>query len=492
MIFWLVACVGKTQEINVDVDRDGFTVTVDCDDNNPLINPGMNEVCDQIDNNCNGEVDETFQLLPMFLDEDGDGYGSEPLEPSCMATFGMSIWDGDCNDENSTVHPNATEHCDEIDNDCDGQIDNDPYFAPRYYLDADGDGYGVAGQSIVSCEAPDDYVDNYLDCDDTSSLIFPDATEVCDGMDNDCDGLIDQLDDDLDTSNASTFYLDADEDGHGDPMTAIKACTVPIGYVESFDDCNDANPEQRPSYSSDWCDGIDNDCDSIIDEDVKPSWSLVTTHEGFDGLVEIDPVNASFGNIHSLSNVGNIYSLDVSESGLAMVHTTIEGGRLMILDACNNQQTPLPLHNINGLGCGIAFGPHGKLYAINNQNDSLYEMDSVTGQGTLIGPIGIDIENCGLAYDCSSNALIATTSSTDELFNIDHTTGSAYNISQMSIDLTISVGMEYDASTNSVFLATALDLYNVQLATGLSTYVGLMDGNGFSNVNDLAFHPPCP
>ena len=182
---------------------------------------------------------------------------------------------------------------------------------------------------------------------------------------------------------------------------------------------------------------------------------LVTTHEGYDGLVEIDTANASFGSIHSLSNVGNIYSLDVSESGLAMVHTTSGGGRLMILDACNNQQTPLPTHNINGLGCGIAFGPDGKLYAINNQNDSLYEMDTVTGQGTLIGPIGIDIQNCGLAYDCSTNSLIATTSSTDELFNIDHTTGAAYNITQMTLDLTISVGMEYDRN-EQCFFATAL------------------------------------
>lgn len=125
-------------------------------------------------------------------------------------------------------------------------------------------------------------------------------------------------------------------------------------------------------------------------------------------------------------------------------------------------------------------------------NDSLYELDTTAGQGTLIGPIGIDIQNCGLAYDCQSNALIATTSSTDEVFYIDHQAGAAYNILPTTVDLTISVGMEYDASTNSVFIAMELELYNVQLPSGLTTHVGTMLGNGYSNVNDLAFHPACP
>ena len=95
MVYWFISCLGKTPNIDIDADRDGFTVASDCDDNNPLVNPGMDEVCDQLDNICNGEVDENFQLLQMFLDEDGDGYGSQSLEPSCMATLahlhGMGI-----------------------------------------------------------------------------------------------------------------------------------------------------------------------------------------------------------------------------------------------------------------------------------------------------------------------------------------------------------------------------------------------------------------
>jgi hypothetical protein len=196
--------------------------------------------------------------------------------------------------------------------------------------------------------------------------------------------------------------------------------------------------------------------------------------------------------MHPLTGVGTIISMDVSESGMAVVHTNIGGRRLVILDACNDQKTLLPTHGINALGCGISFGPDGKMYAINSSNDNLYEMDLVTGQGTLIGPLGIDIQNCGLAYDCKRNSLIGTTSSTDEIFYIDHTTGAAYGHIQTTVDLTISVGMEYDAASDSVYLATALDLYNVQLPTGVSTYIGPMDENGFNNINNLAFHPPCP
>ena len=492
LLLVLFACWNASKDVFVDLDNDGFNVNIDCDDSDPEVYPGAIEGCDQKDNNCDGVVDEGYELLDLYLDDDGDGYGNEPLEPSCVSYFGTSTLNGDCNDDNSAVNPSANEMCDGMDNDCNGQVDDDALDATRYYFDADGDGFGLSTQSEWACEPSDGFVDNYQDCDDTSSLIYPNAIEECDGVDNDCDGLIDQLDDSLDTSNAPYFYLDTDEDGFGDPLESIQACEPPYGYVDNGDDCNDLNSEQRPSYTNDWCDGLDNDCDGSTDEDVKPNWPLVTTHEGYDGMVEIDPTSGQLGAIHPLTDSGVIISMDVSESGTAVAHANYGGSRLMLLDACNDQKTVLPQHNISGLGCGISFGPNGKLYAIRNTNDSLYEMDLTTGQGTLIGPIGVDIENCGLAYDCKNNALLGTTSSTDEIFHIDHTTGAAYNIIQTTVPLTISVGMEYDAATDSVFLATALDLYQVQLPTGASTYIGPIDGNGYNNVNDLAFHPACP
>ncbi len=488
--FWFACTPDK--DILVDVDRDGFTIASDCNDSDPNVNPGADELCDQVDNDCDGEIDEEYDLIPLFIDGDGDGYGADPTEPSCLVTFGTSAWDGDCDDSNSNIYPGSSEVCDGIDNDCDGEIDDNAQDAIRYYYDADGDGYGLSTQSELACSAPEGFVDNYLDCDDGSALIYPDAIEECDGLDNDCDGLVDQLDNSLDTSNAPTFYADTDEDGFGDLLETVQACDPPAGYVDNSDDCNDLNPDQKPSYTTDWCDGLDNDCDGLEDEDVKPNWPLVTTHEGYDAMVEIDKTTGVFGAMHTLSNVGTIISLDVSESGMAVVHTNLSGRRLAVLDACNDQRTLFPPHGINGLGCGISFGPDGKLYAINSSNDSLYEMDLTTGQGTLIGPIGIDIENCGLAYDCKQNALIATTSSTDEVFRIDHITGAAYDIMQTTVPLTISVGMEYDAATNSVFMATALELYQFELTTGVSTFIGNMDGTGTNNINDLAFHPPCP
>ena len=99
------------------------------------------------------------------------------------------------------------------------------------------------------------------DCDDTNAAINPDATEVCDGVDNDCDGTVDQ-----DAADASTWYADADGDSFGNAEDSLTACEAPSGYVIDNTDCNDAEALVFPG-GEEACDGLDNDCSGETDEE---------------------------------------------------------------------------------------------------------------------------------------------------------------------------------------------------------------------------------
>ena len=128
----------------------------------------------------------------------------------------------------------------------------------RYYEDFDGDGYGNSNDSITACIVPMGFVIDNTDCDDTDNTSFPRATEICDGKDNNCDGVIDE--------NVTTvYYADVDGDGYGNPNDSITACIIPMGFVIDNTDCDDANNTSFPG-ATEICDGIDNNCDDGIDE----------------------------------------------------------------------------------------------------------------------------------------------------------------------------------------------------------------------------------
>ena len=118
-------------------------------------------------------------------------------------------------------------------------------------LDIDNDGDGVS--------------ENEGDCDDGNPDISPLANEVCDGIDNDCDELIDTEDDNFDTSSAMLYYQDQDQDGFGDENTATWICEPQDGYVDIVGDCDDNNSDVHPE-ALEQCDDIDNDCDGDIDD----------------------------------------------------------------------------------------------------------------------------------------------------------------------------------------------------------------------------------
>ncbi|MCK5683360.1 PxKF domain-containing protein [bacterium] len=253
---------------NYDVDGDGYNINEDCNDYNHLLNPGAVEICDGIDNNCDGQIDEG-----LTIDADGDGY-------STLASCSGSK--NDCNDNNRQIHPLHNELCDGLDNNCNAQIDE------GLTIDSDGDGYST----FDSCQGSRD------DCNDDSAKINPHQSEICDGIDNNCnieidEGLTFDSDNDGFTSlnsckgsrndcsdiNADIYpfqieicdnfdnncNLELDEgltfDRDRDGFTSLESCEG------SRNDCNDDNSSINPSQAE-VCDNLDNNCNGLIDEDI--------------------------------------------------------------------------------------------------------------------------------------------------------------------------------------------------------------------------------
>ncbi len=243
----------------------------DCDDTDASLNPAMSEVCDAVDNNCDGTVDEpaATDAAIWYADGDKDGYGDVTVsQTACDAPVDYVSDATDCDDANASAHPTGTEICDAADNNCDGTVDEPTATdAATWYADTDGDGYGDAAAPVIACDPGPGFVADASDCDDTNAGAHPTGTEVCDTADNNCDGVIDEST----ATDAPTWYADADGDGYGDPTHATVACTAPSGAVERGDDCDDSNADEHPDAPERW-NLRDDDCDGVIDEDADRTW----------------------------------------------------------------------------------------------------------------------------------------------------------------------------------------------------------------------------
>ncbi|MBI3757503.1 MAG: putative metal-binding motif-containing protein, partial [Deltaproteobacteria bacterium] len=217
-------------------------------------------------------------------DVDNDGYGNvAQTTQACTAPSGYVSNSTDCNDTNAAVHPGAAEVCNGIDDNCDGQIDEG--VKSTFYADVDNDGYGNVTQTTQACTAPSGYVSNSTDCNDGVATVHPGAPEVCNGVDDNCDGQIDE-------GVESTFYADVDNDGYGNVAQTTQACTAPSGYVSNSTDCNDTNAAVHPGAAEVCGDGIDQDCNGADAVCVPTTYQTGGTCVDAPGHVIRQPINA--------------------------------------------------------------------------------------------------------------------------------------------------------------------------------------------------------
>ena len=281
------------REDPIDEDGDGFVVEEDCVDIDASINPDAEEVCDGIDNNCDGSTDgsDAINATTFYIDSDGDGYGSATGSTSaCDAPTGYASNDQDCDDTDALISPAATEICNSSDDNCNGSTDEGVLLT--WYVDADSDGHGDAATSSESCTAPSGYVTDATDCNDTDAAISPSAVEICDAndTDEDCNGTAD--DSDSGVTDPTTWYVDGDSDGYGDLAdSGTSYCDPPTNMVADNTDCNDTDGTVNAAATDTWYDGVDSDCVGNSDFDADGDGLDAFSHGGTD----CDDTDANIG-----------------------------------------------------------------------------------------------------------------------------------------------------------------------------------------------------
>jgi len=258
----------------------------DCDDTEKTTYPGADELCNGLDDDCDdqvpteesdddgdgfaeceGDCDDTdggVVIPTWYLDDDNDDYGGTTSVDQCTAPARYVEDGGDCDDDDSTVNPGASEICDGQDNDCDSAL-------PADEIDDDSDGF-------VECTLDSGGWDGTVsksgdDCDDSDDDVNPGADEYCDGTeDEDCDGSVDEST----AADASTWYADTDTDTFGDSSSSVAACDQPSSYVSDDTDCDDSDGSTYPGASEVCGDGVLNDCNATNTDVCGPwdAWNL--------------------------------------------------------------------------------------------------------------------------------------------------------------------------------------------------------------------------
>jgi hypothetical protein len=372
---------------------------------------------------------------PLMVDNDGDGFSEHR---------------GDCNDDDPDIYPRAIERCNGVDDDCDTKIDDDDidvYGQPAWWIDGDGDGYGNELQQIYACDDPGGYADNPLDCDDGDAALNPEtvwyidtdfdgygsdavtrtaceqpggyaaaaddcndsndeinpaADEICDELDNDCDGDID--DDDslvVDAENGVVFFEDADGDGYGvvSETTALGCETAPDGFSGTVDDCDDTDATINPGATEIWYDGVDQDCGVDNDYDADADGYDSIDHSGDDCDDEEELVNPGMSEVCN-DGIDNdcsgdapecVYEIDDSALGAYLSGDSASSGIGHAFDVAGDVDGD-GVHDMivgdnSASGAYILFGPVSGTHTVSSLSDAWVEDTSGGSAGDAVATV---------------------------------------------------------------------------------------------------------
>ncbi len=412
---------------------------------------------DGIDQDCDGRD---------LVDVDGDGWPA------------AEVGGEDCDDGDPTVNPYADEICNGVDDDCDGLTDgadDSLTDGADWCADADGDSYGDAGSLSHDCSQPSGYVADCSDCDDGDAAVNPDATELSNGADDDCDGLTDGQDGDL--ADGTDWCLDADGDGYGDAGSTSYQCSQPAGYAADCSDCDDGDAAVNPGATELADDGVDNDCNGWTDIDADlPSAPEGWTVEVYAGGIDA-PMALAF------DSAGNLYVGQDEVNG--QIHVVPAGGGTPSLFGPVVQD---PDAVAVGADDTVYIGSEGGLYRVETDGSSGVFVTENMGNNTFIA---VDFDGVlaepGLLYVANARAstdIVQVTPEGESAAFIS--SGSLYVTFGICFDGSLMYAAESESGIEGIYTIDADGELSAFLTEGLSTPHGIVydAANGWFFVGD--------
>ena len=274
------------------------------------------------------------------------------------------------------------------------------------------------------------------------------------------------------------WFADLDGDGWGDPYDTVEACEPPTNYVDNDGDCDDTDSAVSPDEGYDACDGVDQDCDGLTDEDHRADWWLATL--ALDGIFEVDVATGATSQRIAWVD-GAASTADTNDLGVLYARMDDD---ITNPDACTGDISVVG-SPARGLG-GMAFRQDGNLVGVDNDTDDLVVLDASNAAVLTSVPLPFDSGASGMAWSCRDEVLYLLNEADKRLYTVDQDLN-VLGWVQTAVPLSV-VGLEYDASTNTLLVAGEQWLHRLDPITGNHMPIGPIG----LPANDLVWVPPCP